>query len=203
MSENAQTPIVIFDEFLVAQEWRSLLDFTLSHTEQFAATEVIGANGHSRLDHHYRRSRVIFDLGPFHQLFVERLLTFLPHVVLRLSLPPFPVAHMEIQMTGTNHGEYFRVHADNDAGQVSGRTLTFVYFFYREPCGFAGGALRIYDTRRENGHSSALGPYRDVYPSQNQVVFFDSGCLHEILPVGCSSGDFANSRFTVNGWFHR
>jgi Rps23 Pro-64 3,4-dihydroxylase Tpa1-like proline 4-hydroxylase len=201
-SELARTQIVIFDEFLVAQEWRSLLDFTLSHATQFSATEVIGGNGESRLDHSYRRSRVIFDLGPFHSLFSDRLQTFLPQVLLRLPLAPFPVAHMEIQLTGTNHGEYFRVHADNDSDQVSGRTLTFVYFFHREPCHFSGGALRIYDTVYDNGHAKRLGPYRDVYPVQNQVVFFDSSCLHEILPL-VSSGDFAACRFTVNGWFHR
>jgi SM-20-related protein len=198
-----QMPVAIFDEFLVAQEWRALVDFTLSHAGQFCATEVIGSNGQGRLDHSYRRSRVIFDLGPFHQFFADRLLTVLPHVLLRLSYPAFPVSQMEIQLTGTNNGEYFRVHTDNDHGQVAGRTLTFVYFFHREPRGFNGGALRLYDTADNNGTATRLGPYRDIYPEQNQVVFFNSSCLHEIIPVGCPSGDFADSRFTVNGWFHR
>jgi len=205
MPENGQprTPIVIFDEFLVAQEWRGLLDFTLGHTPEFMATQVIGANGESRLDHHYRKSRVLFDLGPFHQIFTDRLMTFLPHVVSRLGWQPFPVTQVEVQLTGSNNGEYFRMHTDNDAGQVSGRALTFVYFFHREPCGFAGGELCIYDTNRDNGTSEKAGPRRVVYPQQNQVVFFDSSCLHEIMPVGCPSGDFFDSRFTVNGWFHR
>jgi SM-20-related protein len=204
MPENGpRTPIVIFDEFLVAQEWRGLLDFTLGHTPEFMATQVIGANGESRLDHHYRKSRVLFDLGPFHQIFTDRLMTFLPHVVSRLGWQPFPVTQVEVQLTGTNNGEYFRMHTDNDAGQVSGRAVTFVYFFHREPCGFAGGELCIYDTNRDNGRSEKAGQRRVVYPQQNQVVFFDSSCLHEIMPVGCPSGDFSDSRFTVNGWFHR
>jgi len=205
MAENGrpQTPVAIFDEFLVAQEWRALLDFTLSHAAQFCATEVIGSNGQSRLDQTYRRSRVIFDLGPFHQRFADRLLTFLPHVLLRLSHPAFPVSQMEIQLTATNNGEYFRAHTDNDHGQVAGRALTFVYFFHREPRGFDGGALRIYDTANNNGTATRAGPYRDIYPEQNQVIFFNSSCLHEIVPVRCPSGDFADSRFTVNGWFHR
>jgi SM-20-related protein len=205
MSNNGapQTPVVIFDEFLVAQEWRSLLDFTLNQVSGFAATQVIGGDGNSRLDHNYRRSRVLFDLGHFHQLFAERLLTFLPHVLARLNYPWFPVTQMEVQLTATNNGEYFRVHTDNDAGEVSGRALTFVYFFYRQPRSFTGGELMIYDTARNNNHATALGPYRAVSPLQNQVAFFDSGCLHEIVPVGCPSGDFADSRFTVNGWFHR
>jgi SM-20-related protein len=202
-SGQPKTPVVMFDEFLVAQEWRALLDFTLSHASKFSATEVIGSNGESRLDQSYRRSRVIFELGPFHQLFAERLLTFLPQVLRRLSHPAFPVSQMEIQLTGTNNGEYFRVHTDNDHGQVAGRALTFVYFFHREPRGFNGGALRIYDTAHDDGAVTRVGPYRDIYPEQNQVVFFSSSCLHEITQVACPSGDFAESRFTVNGWFHR
>jgi Rps23 Pro-64 3,4-dihydroxylase Tpa1-like proline 4-hydroxylase len=205
MSESGppQTPVVIFDEFLVAQEWRALLEYTLSRQPEFSVTQVIGSDGASRLDERYRRSRVLFDLGPFYQLFADRLMTFLPHVLSRLNYPWFPVSQLEIQLTGTNNGEFFRVHTDNDAGEVSGRALTFVYFFYREPRGFAGGELRIHDTFRDYGHPTALGPHRIIEPLQNQVVFFDSSCLHEIVPVDCHSGDFADSRFTVNGWFHR
>lgn len=200
---HAQTPIVIFDEFLVSQEWCALLDFTFSHASEFTPTQVLGADGSSRLDHHYRRSQVLFDLGPFHQFFADRLTVFLPHVLTRLSYPWFPVSHLEIQLTGTNHGEYFRMHMDNNGDEVASRALTFVYFFHREPRGFAGGELRIYDTLTDNGRSVAPGPHHVIYPLQNQVVFFDSSCLHEIVPVGCSSGDFLDSRFTVNGWFHR
>lgn len=205
MAENGQpqTPVVIFDEFLVAQEWRGLLDYTFQRAPEFAATQVIGADGRSRQDMQYRRSRVLFDLGPFREVFSQRLMAFLPHVLMRLNYPSFPVSQLEIQLTATNNAEYFRVHTDNDAVEVAGRAVTFVYFFHREPRGFAGGELRIYDTVRNNGHSTAAGPYRVIYPLQNQVVFFISNCLHEIIPVGCPSGDFFDSRFTVNGWFHR
>jgi Rps23 Pro-64 3,4-dihydroxylase Tpa1-like proline 4-hydroxylase len=200
--EAPQTPIATFDEFLVAEEWRRLLDFTLGNARAFMSTQVIGTNGESRLDNRYRRSRALFDLGPFHQLFVDRLLTFLPHVVTRLGDPGFAVSQMEVQLTGTNNQEFFKVHTDNDSSEVSGRRITFVYFLYREPRGFDGGELRIYDTRRDQGAAVAAGPFHVVYPQQNQIVFFNSGCLHEVMPVGCPSGDFADSRFTVNGWFH-
>jgi Rps23 Pro-64 3,4-dihydroxylase Tpa1-like proline 4-hydroxylase len=45
--------------------------------------------------------------------------------------------------------------------------------------------------------------YRTIVPQQNQAVFFLSSLAHEITPVECPSGAFADSRFTVNGWFHR
>jgi len=202
-TEQPHSPIVIFDEFLVAEEWRALLDFTLGNMAGFTTTQVIGADGTSRQDTQYRRSRVLFELGYFHDLFSQRLLTFLPHVLSRIGWQPFPVTQMEIQLTGTNNGEFFRMHTDNDSSHVSGRALTFVYFFHREPLAFSGGELCIYDTIRNNGSAAQAGPRRILYPSQNQVVFFDSACLHEVLPVHCPSGDFGDSRLTVNGWFHR
>jgi SM-20-related protein len=197
-----QTPIAVFDEFLAAEEWRRLVDFTINQAQAFAATQVIGSDGSNRLDERYRRSRALFDLGPFHQLFSDRLLHFLPYVVSRLGDSGFAVSQMEVQLTGTNNQEFFRIHTDNDSGEVSGRRITFVYFFFREPRGFEGGELCIYDTYRDNGTAKQAGPYHVINPAQNQVVFFNSGCLHEVMPVSCQSGEFADSRFTVNGWFH-
>jgi Rps23 Pro-64 3,4-dihydroxylase Tpa1-like proline 4-hydroxylase len=204
MSDAApQTPIVIFDEFLVSEEWRRLLDFTFSRMPDFMRTQVIGSDGISYADNQTRRSHVLFDVGPYHQLFIDRLMAFFPHVLARLNHQWFPVRHVEVQLTGTGNGEFFRMHTDDGADEVKTREITFVYFFYREPRPFSGGELRIYDTYRNSGRSLPTGPYRIVYPLQNQVVFFPSGCLHEILPVGCPSGDFADSRFTINGWLHR
>jgi Rps23 Pro-64 3,4-dihydroxylase Tpa1-like proline 4-hydroxylase len=197
------TPIVIFDEFLVAQELRGLLDFTLGHSGEFVATQVIGPNGINLVDGQTRRSSVLYDFGLYQQVFIDRLLIFLPHVLARLGYEPFEVSHVEVQLTATNNGEYFRVHNDNDANAVRTRAVTFVYFFHREPRSFYGGELRIFDTHWEAERAVASGPYRVIYPLQNQIVFFPSYCLHEILPVGCVSGYFADSRFTVNGWIHR
>jgi SM-20-related protein len=198
-----QTPVVAFDEFLVAQEWRSLLDFTLASESRFSGTEVLGGNGGGRADPHFRRSRVLFELGHFHEMFTQRLLTFLPHVLLRIGQQSFPVSQVEIQLTGTNNSEFFRMHTDNGAEPVARRVVTFVYFFFREPRSFAGGELRVYDSHHNGQRVTASGPYRVIHPQQNQVVFFPSGTLHEILPVECPTGAFPDSRFTVNGWFHQ
>jgi len=196
-------PAVILDEFLVVEEWRGLLKYTLSREGQFSRSEVVGADGKTSLDTSYRRSRVLFDLSFFSALFRQRLLTFLPYLLARLGVKPFPVSDVEIQLTGTNHGEFFRVHSDNDAKNSIGRQLTFVYFFFREPRRFSGGDLRIYNTPWPHDASGRNPWFRTVYPRQNQVVVFPSSYMHEILPVNCPSRQFANSRFTVNGWLHR
>ena len=85
------TPVVILDEFLAAEEWRSLLTYIAERAQEFVATQVIHNDGESRLDRHYRRSRVLFELGPFYEVFVARLVTFLPHVLARLGHPAFPI----------------------------------------------------------------------------------------------------------------
>ncbi len=196
-------PVVILDEFLLPQELAELLRFTLQSTHLFAKSEVIRHDGVIEIDGEHRRSRVLFDLGPFHDLFRMPLLTFLPYVLARLGTTRFPVTSVEIQLTATNHQEFFRAHSDNITEGTLGRQLTFVYFFHREPRRFSGGELRIFDTETSPRPSNTPALYRLVYPLQNQVVFFPSAYLHEILPVICPSRQFADSRFTVNGWYHK
>jgi Rps23 Pro-64 3,4-dihydroxylase Tpa1-like proline 4-hydroxylase len=87
--------------------------------------------------------------------------------------------------------------------EVASREVTFVYFFHREPRQFSGGELRIYDSAPENHSHRAMASYRTIVPEQNQLVLFASGLSHEITPVECPSGKFADSRFTVNGWLHK
>ena len=195
MDWSAPIPLVTLDEFLVRQEWCGLLDYTLDRCDHFTNTGVLNDAGAPSVDTGYRRSRAIFDIGNYRQLFANRLMTFLPHVRARLGLDEFAVTDIEIQLTATNDGEFFRVHSDNRSDAVSSRALTFVYYFYREPKAFVGGELRVY--------ANGGGAYRVAYPLQNQIVFFPSETLHEVLPVECPSGDFADSRFTVNGWLHR
>jgi len=93
-------------------------------------------------------------------------------------------------------------HNDNGQDEVSARKITFVYFFHREPKVFEGGELRIQSPVIDNA-AFGSGNYYTIVPRQNQLVLFDSSLTHEITPVKCSSGKFADSRFTVNGWISR
>ena len=204
MSNASEMPrVMILDEFLVAQELGDLLNYSMGRSPDFAATGVLGAGGQSHVNQDYRRSRVIFDLEGFHDLFAERIVTYLPLVLQRLDHPEFPISQVEVQLTASNNGEFFRVHSDSDSDPVRSRALTFVYYFYREPKAFSGGELRVWGDWRDErqdipGETSVL-----VHPIQNQIIFFQSNLPHEVQPVYCPSGDFADSRFTVNGWLHR
>jgi Rps23 Pro-64 3,4-dihydroxylase Tpa1-like proline 4-hydroxylase len=197
--EVSHAPIVMLDEFLVAEEWAGLMEYAFDHRDHFSATRVVSGNGGSQVDRDYRRSRVLFDVGEYRQLFVDRILTHLPRVLSGLNYPDFPVSEVEVQLTATGDGEFFRRHSDSGNDSLRTRLITFVYFFHREPRPFTGGEFCIYG---DSMQGDAAGPYAMITPAQNQILFFASGCLHEVLPVQCASEEIYDSRLTVNGWLH-
>jgi SM-20-related protein len=195
---------VVLDEFLTSTELNRLREYVLQQEMRFEISEVLspGVTG-SAVDYEQRRSRVLMDLGGHERMIIDRVRTCLPRVLHKWGRDSFPIARVEIQTTASNHGDFFHCHSDNAAEAVANREITFVYFFHREPKQFSGGELRIYDSRRENDNYVPTANYRTVVPEQNQLVLFASGLSHEITPVDCPSGKFADSRFTVNGWIHK
>jgi SM-20-related protein len=195
---------VILDEFLTLPELNALRQYVLEQELRFEISEVLspGVTG-GAVDYEHRRSRVLMDMGQHEKVMVDRVLACLPRVLEKWGRAPFPISRVEIQTTASNHRDFFRCHNDNGAEAVADREITFVYFFHREPKQFSGGELRIYDSRRENDNYVPSPNYRTIVPEQNQLVLFASGLSHEITPVECPSGQFADSRFTVNGWVHK
>lgn len=195
---------VILDEFLAPQELESLTRFALEHELEFTASEVVAPTAEQGvIDHEHRRSRVLTALGRYEKLLMGRIKMVLPQVLQRLGMEEFDIAGVETQITASNDGDFFRFHSDNGSDRVAARHLTFVYFFHREPRQFEGGELRIHDARLEQDRYISAGSYQEIVPRQNQIVFFPCELLHEITPVKCPSGLFADSRFTLNGWLRR
>jgi Rps23 Pro-64 3,4-dihydroxylase Tpa1-like proline 4-hydroxylase len=193
---------VVLDEFLAPQELQELIGFTLAHEADFHASEVISPAG-GVIDYQHRRSHVLDQAGLYQELILNRIKTVLPSVLRKLSMEEYPITRTEVQVTASNHGDSFAVHTDDGHEEVASRYLTFVYFFHREPKQFAGGELRIHDSRLQGEGYVSEGSYQTIVPEQNQIVFFPCAMVHEITPVQCSSGAFADSRFTLNGWIHR
>ena len=77
----AHAPVVMLDEFLVAEEWSGLMQYAFDHRDDFSATRVVGNNGGHQVDREYRRSRVLFDVGSYRDVFVQRIMTHLPRVL--------------------------------------------------------------------------------------------------------------------------
>jgi len=195
---------VVLEEFLAPDEVKQLMQYTLDHETDFQISEVVspGVSG-GMIDYDHRRSRILMNLDRHHEVIVNRIQACLPRVLAKLGRDVFRPSQVEAQITASNHGDFFRNHSDNLQEDTVSRELTFVYFFHREPKAFRGGDLRIYDSRWQNGQYASAGQHETLVPEQNQIVFFPSSLVHEITPVDCPSQAFADSRFTVNGWFHR
>lgn len=195
---------VILNEFLAPAELQALTQYALQKELEFQISEVVSpGNPGGTVDFESRRSRVLMELGPHYDILLNRFRAALPGVLQKLGHPAFEVTRVEAQITASNDGDYFHWHCDNGLDEIAGREITFVYFFHREPKPFRGGELRIYDSRLQNGDYRPTEHYRAVIPEQNQAVMFLSSLTHEITPVETPSRSFADSRFTVNGWFHK
>jgi len=195
---------LVLDEFLAPQEVEALMQYALDHEADFQTSEVVSPiEDHGVVNYEHRRSRVLMNLGPHQQVVLERIKAALPSVLRKLEMDDFCIAEVEAQITASNDGDFFRFHSDSGSERVASRYLTFVYFFHREPRPFEGGELYIHDARLEDGHYVSDGKYQKIVPQQNQIVFFPCELLHEINPVRCPSGLFADSRFTMNGWLRR
>ena len=131
----------------------------------------------------------------------------LPDVFAALGHARFKPAKVELQLTAHGDGAFFKVHSDSGTDETVSRVLTFViYFQLREPRGFEGGVLRVYQTDLDaEGRTRQHRPdvFRDLAPEDNMVVFFDSRLSHEVLPVRVPSGAYEDGRFTLNGWLHQ
>ena len=128
----------------------------------------------------------------------------MPEVIPKLKMPPFPVGRIECQVTANTDGSYFRVHTDAGKSEIDAtRKLTYVYYFNREPKGFTGGELRVYDDQLRNDKLARTASFRVVEPRNNSIVFFRAAIMHEVTAVQVPSKEFGDCRFTVNGWIHR
>jgi Rps23 Pro-64 3,4-dihydroxylase Tpa1-like proline 4-hydroxylase len=188
---------VVIDDFLAPVEHRELLALALAAEHEFKPGTVKSEESE------HRRNLVIIDFGEsvHSRLIQSRLLTWFPLLARTLGVPAFPVGCVESQLTAAGEGQYYKVHSD--IGPDCPRVLSCVYYLHREPRGFAGGELRLYDRIEADGFTRAADTFTAVQPVANRMVIFPSDEFHEAMPVRCPSGDFADSRFAVTNWLHR
>jgi Rps23 Pro-64 3,4-dihydroxylase Tpa1-like proline 4-hydroxylase len=187
----------LIENFLSSEVRSRLIDYVLSEEANFVPTTTsTGA-----LD--YRQSKILYAFPEFSDQMVQQIRPVLPTVFAQLEFPEFPIADIEIQLTAHNDDHYYKIHNDNGSDEAASRQLTYVYYFYREPKAFSGGALRLYDLKVDQGYYVAAERFTTLEPVNNTIVFFPSHLMHEVMPVACPSRSFGDSRFTLNGWIRR
>lgn len=184
----------VIDDFLPRDLHRKALAFALGHDAALAPSTT---GGPIKLDN-WRRSQV--DREPAIGAEILPAITAAgEEAVRRFGLEPFEMVSREIQFTAHNEGDFYKVHRDWTPEDTDHRRLTFVYYLHRQPRGFDGGGLRLFDTSEDGGQFFEHA-YTKVQPTDNRLVFFPSYIWHEVEGVRCASGRYEDGRFTLNGW---
>lgn len=189
--------VVQLDGFLTPSEVAWLMELTFAAEGRFVQ---------SRLSDHrddYRHSLMLSAPHELWELMTGKIRAVMPDVMPRLRVGKFTVGNIDCQITASVDGSYFKAHTDAGVNETIKRQLSYVYYFNREPKGFTGGELRIYDDTLNNGKLAATDSFQLIEPRHNSIVFFQSAVMHEVMPVSMPSKQFRDARFTVNGWVDR
>lgn len=190
---------VQIDDFLSPERNIEAVNIAVSNQQQFiASTTTTNAEK-------YRQSLVLYAtiFPEFYDFLKKNIIKVMPSVIAQLKMPDFLIAKVEMQLTAHNDGCYYKVHNDSGSPATATREITYVYYCCQDPPQFSEGALRIYDTDLKEGVASQYSTFKDIEPRNNRIVFFNSRCKHEVLPIRCPSKKFEDSRFTLNGWIRR
>jgi SM-20-related protein len=188
---------VIVPSLLPPANWLRLLDYVAQREADFVPTSTMTGE----LD--YRKSWVLYDFPEWRDRIADTVQLLLPQVIQRLKLELFVPEQLEVQLTAHNHGHYYKIHNDNGNEEVADRVISYVYYFHREPQPYRGGELKLYNLVAQDGLYQAGDGTVTIAPPNNSLVLFPSHFMHEVLPVDCPSGQFLDSRFTLNGWVRR
>lgn len=194
-------PFVRMANFLAPAARDRLLARALSARGRFVPAQVQHPGRRRTLNHEDRNALSLTDarmLRSVRSWFVPKLRGVLPEVLARLRMKDLDASRIDLQVTAHLCGGFFTAHTD-DANERR-RKLSYVCYFHRHPRPFTGGDLLLYDA---GGHGRDAGErpgaFSRIGPLLDSIVFFPSGCWHEVTPVTCGD-DFGDGRFTVNGW---
>ena len=117
----------------------------------------------------------------------------------RLGLVNVDAYSLEPELAWSGHGGFFRMHTDTLRHRATVRVMTMVYYFHKQPKGFAGGQLRLcgLDFRAQGAVC------QEIEPRFDRAVFFPSWYPHEVRTVQCSTGAFEDGRFALTCWVNK
>jgi Rps23 Pro-64 3,4-dihydroxylase Tpa1-like proline 4-hydroxylase len=207
LTEIPVAPHVRFRRFLSAEERERALAFALSNLEALDQSTIFRETK-GVVDQGSRSSNVLFEPKALRAWFLPKVRALATTAMRRTGMAAFPPGEIELQLTLHRDGDFYRIHADSDMEyeprsetRVTGRLLTFVYYFSRQPARFSGGELMLY---RSAVGGRAYDPAAAIrlHPEDNSIIFFPSPIFHEVRPVSMTSEDPGDGRFTLNGWIH-
>lgn len=181
---------IIWNQFAHDGLVEQIRSVTRENKDKFVPTTVsTGVPG-------YRKSQVLwhYNYMELYQAFTDRMRQVMPIISQRFELPD--QYDLELQLTISGDGDYFKRHQDNGTPDTQLRVLTYVYYFCMTDTPvppFSGGEL-------------VIEPPEGVVtidPRHNSLVVFRSEYWHEVMPVSVPYKIWSDSRCTLNGWVRR
>ena len=215
MIETASAPLPpygVFEDFLPDSERATLLAWAISEEASFKPAKIVTGPGGSAEDFDPAvRNALTRSGGPYKTMVSARLLSMLPRIMAAAGYRGAEPRSLEFQMNAYGDGGHYGPHFDTPLGpgrrplgkgEGEDRVISAVYYFFREPKAFTGGALRLY---RFGTDPEACEPDDSIAfePVQNRLVVFPAWARHGVDRVACPSGEFEDYRFALNCWFCR
>jgi hypothetical protein len=201
------------EDLLDHEDLKAFLSWAIAQEAAFKPAKVFYGPG-GRMDRVNPKSRIALKhrgIGPFEPLIRTRLFAQLPRIMEIAGYRGPEPRSIEFELNAYGDGAHFAPHIDipvgpnrEETGEQQGedRFISAVYYLFREPKGFSGGALRIFrfgaDPER-GGEADSVA----FEPVQNRLIVFPSWARHAVERVTCESGQFADHRFALNCWFCR
>ena len=217
-SGRRAVPFALLTDFSSAAENDWLLATTLAAPQCFVPAKVSGAHTTTDLDY---RLAFVADRPlrkEIRRWFLPKFRVVLPGMLARLASDCRGLRAdrlgdyvTEINVTMHQAGGLYQIHEDvTPEGRESNRRLSFVLYFGQRPQRFQGGDLLLHDKSYDEAQEHAQGDdfgdgYTRVAPLPSSLVIFPSDSAHEVTRIVSPTGgplDFADCRFTVNGWIH-
>ena len=153
-SKGLIPPHIQLGNILSPNEHAELLAWALDNEQKFEPAKVFSEGGHTQAVNLDRRSALkLRHFGPLKEVLTRRLMERLPEIMRGTGYSGPEPTSLEFELNAYGEGGHFGAHMDVSAGPnrkpVGGkagedRILSAVYYFYTEPKGFAGGALRLF-----------------------------------------------------------
>lgn len=195
----APPPHMVVKDAFGADMVERLLAFAMACEATFSDTRI-GKQG--QVEKAIRSSRVCTHFGPLQHDLEQQFIGRMAAAVAALGLSAFALHTLTLELAAHGDGDFYRRHIDTFVGTGrpdSDRVLTGVYYFHAQPKAFDGGVLRLFSILPpEEG-----GTYVDIEPLNDSLLLFPAWVPHEVRPVFCPGGGFAQSRFAINCWYKR
>jgi SM-20-related protein len=197
MSEHP-VPVVIVEDFLGGAVADQVLQYAIAHESDFFPSKV-ALSDEGIIDESRRISKVNSEIAPVMPLLESAIRKAVEDAIPKLGLVNVDSYLLEPELTWSGDGAFFKMHTDTLRYRANHRVMTMVYYFHKQPKAFTGGQLRLHGL----GAHANSGTYQEIEPRLDRAVFFPSWFPHEVLPVQCHTGAFADGRFAMNCWVQK